>query len=214
MSYTPGTLTAHDFIPGELLQSSLLSHPKCWQAEWWLFPLTLSAPCGWSRGAGTAHLLRSRLRELGGNGWDLSLSGAGTVRFRSARDLRFAGKGWRKLAVGHGKGLAMHGEKHTHSNPATKWNHVTACQPTPNSGRLPNGEERGTAGTTPGHAPTTAPSSMDVSLLFKTSSLDNKIEPVQLSPSQTSNRHSDSFVQIYLTQTHSEVQNVYRDATA
>lgn len=55
---------------------------------------------------------------------------------------------------------------------------------------------------------------MDVSLLFKTSSLDNKIEPVQLSPSQTSNRHSDSFVQIYLTQTHSEVQNVYRDATA
>lgn len=54
---------------------------------------------------------------------------------------------------------------------------------------------------------------MDVSLLFKPNSLD-KIEPVQLSPSQTSNRHSDSFVQIYLTQTHSEVQNVYRDATA
>lgn len=128
MSYTPGTLAAHDFIPGELLQNSLLSHPKCWQAEWWLFPLTLSAPCGWSRGAGTARLLGSRLGELGGNGWDLSLSGAGTVHFRSARDLRFAGKGWRKLTVGHGKGLAMHGEKHMHRKPAIKWNQVTASQ--------------------------------------------------------------------------------------
>lgn len=130
MSYTPGTLAAHDFIPGELLQNSLLSHPKCWQAEWWLFPLTLSAPCGWSRGAGTARLLGSRLGELGGNGWDLSLSGAGTVHFRSARDLRFAGKGWRKLTVGHGKGLAMHGEKHMHRKPAIKWNQVTKFRET------------------------------------------------------------------------------------
>lgn len=40
-----------------------------------------------------ACLLGSRLRELGGNGWDLSLSRAGAPHFRSARDLGFAGEG-------------------------------------------------------------------------------------------------------------------------
>lgn len=28
MSYTPGTFAAYDFIPGELPQHSLLSHPR------------------------------------------------------------------------------------------------------------------------------------------------------------------------------------------
>lgn len=40
-----------------------------------------------------ACLLGSRLRELGGNGWDLSLSRAGALPIGSARDLRFAGEG-------------------------------------------------------------------------------------------------------------------------
>lgn len=38
-------------------------------------------------------MLGPRLRELGSNGWDLSLSRAGTLHFGSARDLRFAGEG-------------------------------------------------------------------------------------------------------------------------
>lgn len=47
----------------------------------------------------------SRLRELGGNGWDLSLPRAAALPIRSARDLRFAGEGQGKLSGGgEGKG--------------------------------------------------------------------------------------------------------------
>lgn len=47
----------------------------------------------------------SRLRELGSNAWDLSLSRAAALPIRSARDLRFAGEGQGELAgEGEGKG--------------------------------------------------------------------------------------------------------------
>lgn len=52
-----------------------------------------------------AYFLGFRLRELGGNGWDLPLSRAAALPIRSARDLRFAAEGYGELAGGgEGKG--------------------------------------------------------------------------------------------------------------